>query len=247
MPRARWEFRPGIAASVALLLAVPLFVSLGFWQLSRAQEKENLQRQYALRAVAEPVQLDATSETQRSAAAMQYREVRMNGIYDLSLQYLLDNQVYRGAAGYLVYTPYALHGGEWHVLVNRGWVNAGLDRGTIPPIAAAEDLPQVRGQVRLPPFPGLRSRANPPETVGPGLARLQEIDFARIAAANGWRLLPYEVRLIAPSTAGLVRDWPEPGSGRERHLGYAFQWFLFAAAAIVLYVILNMRRNAPGP
>jgi surfeit locus 1 family protein len=243
MPAARRHFRPGLAATVAVLIAVPLFVSLGFWQLSRAEQKDTLQREHQLRSTEAPLDLPSAQALKLPAAWMEFRRVRLYGAYDAPPQFLLDNQVYRGQAGYFVYTPFLLDNGPWRVLVNRGWMAAGPDRMRILPVEPPDGATPVAGNVRLPPFPGLRSGANPPEAVGAGLLRLQEIDFERIAADQGWALLPYEVRLDAPTSAGLVRDWPPPGSGRERHLGYAFQWFLFAAAAVILYVVLNLKKT----
>jgi cytochrome oxidase assembly protein ShyY1 len=38
----------------------------------------------------------------------------------------------------------------------------------------------------------------------------------------------------APSQ-GLLREWPAPVSGIERHYGYAFQWFALSLLIAVLY------------
>ena len=45
---------------------------------------------------------------------------------------------------------------------------------------------------------------------------------------------------------GLVRDWPDPGSGVEKHLGYAFQWYALAVLAAGLWArfVLFGRRKA---
>ena len=42
---------------------------------------------------------------------------------------------------------------------------------------------------------------------------------------------------------GLVRDWPRPSTGIERHQGYAFQWFSLAALACVFFVVTGFRRG----
>ena len=42
---------------------------------------------------------------------------------------------------------------------------------------------------------------------------------------------------------GLVRDWPAPDLGVEKHYGYAFQWFALSALILALYVIAHVRRK----
>jgi surfeit locus 1 family protein len=39
-----------------------------------------------------------------------------------------------------------------------------------------------------------------------------------------------------PASEGLLRDWPAPALGVEKHYGYAFQWFGLAALVVFLYV-----------
>ena len=36
---ASWEFNPSLWPTLATILVLPLFLSLGFWQLDRAEEK----------------------------------------------------------------------------------------------------------------------------------------------------------------------------------------------------------------
>jgi cytochrome oxidase assembly protein ShyY1 len=81
------------------------------------------------------------------------------------------------------------------------------------------------------------------EELGRGLVRVQQLDLAAVARRLEQPLPPYVVRVDAGVPGGLVRDWPEPGFGREKHLGYAFQWFAMAAAVVILYVALNLRRK----
>ena len=56
-------------------------------------------------------------------------------------------------------------------------------------------------------------------------------------------LLPYVLRMDPESPAGFTRRWKEPGTGEERNLGYAFQWFAMAIAIFVIYLILNFKRE----
>jgi surfeit locus 1 family protein len=71
---------------------------------------------------------------------------------------------------------------------------------------------------------------------------VQKLELPGIETALNLELLPYLVRMAPESPAGFARSWRAPGSGEEKHLGYAFQWFAMAAAILVIYLILNIKR-----
>jgi cytochrome oxidase assembly protein ShyY1 len=39
----------------------------------------------------------------------------------------------------------------------------------------------------------------------------------------------------------LVREWPAPGTGVDKHRGYAFQWYALAAMAALFFVMTGFR------
>jgi cytochrome oxidase assembly protein ShyY1 len=39
----------------------------------------------------------------------------------------------------------------------------------------------------------------------------------------------------------LVRDWPEPSDGIDKHRAYALQWFLFSGLSLALAVVIAFR------
>ena len=42
---------------------------------------------------------------------------------------------------------------------------------------------------------------------------------------------------------GLIRDWSRPDSGASKNIGYAIQWFSLAATAIIIFLVLNVKRK----
>jgi cytochrome oxidase assembly protein ShyY1 len=42
----------------------------------------------------------------------------------------------------------------------------------------------------------------------------------------------------------LLRVWPSPSSGIDKHRGYAFQWYALAAMAILFFVITGFRSGS---
>lgn len=95
----KWRFKTDWRSTLLTALLLPLLVSLGFWQLSRAEEKRGILETVAQRHAMAPVlaeTLDALSPAQR-----QYRQVILNGAW-LDQSFLLDNQVQHGHVGYQV-------------------------------------------------------------------------------------------------------------------------------------------------
>ena len=90
-----------IGLLVAALCVTALFVALGMWQLDRAAQKRDMSAEFERRGNTAEVDLNqagvnhsAALAGRRTAAAGRYRDASI----------LLDNQVHRGRAGYLVYT-----------------------------------------------------------------------------------------------------------------------------------------------
>ena len=229
MPAGAWKFRPGLWPTVATLILLPLFIWLGFWQLDRADQKAALEQAYMQRRGEPALDLATAADRRMDRQAMLWRECLLRGEYLGAEQYLLDNQIVKDEVGYLVYTPFRLAGQDAVVLVNRGWIPMGARRDVVPVFATPQGPVAIRGMAKAPQSTGLVLGGAGGEQLGRGLVRLQHLDLAALAKRKGWHLLPYVVRLEPDSASGFERDWTPPGFGRERHLGYAFQWFLMAA------------------
>jgi surfeit locus 1 family protein len=148
-----------------------------------------------------------------------------------------------GRAGYLVYTPFQLRDRSLTVLNNRGWVPAGPDRRRPPQPATPEAAVKLEGTVTLPPAPGIILGDDRGEALEGGYIRLQHLDPEQWDKDFSATLLPYAVRLDGKNKEGFLRDWQPPGFGKEKHLGYAFQWFAMAAALVIIYIVVNLKRS----
>lgn len=236
--------------ALAALAAILLFTRLGFWQLDRAEEKQVMQTAYQDQIRAAPVDLTQAVKLRERAQGMHWRRCILNGSYDPHRIFLLDNQVYRGAVGYQVFSRFILPDGV-SVLVDRGWVAAPETRSEAPPIGAITRPSTLTGVAKPVPATGIELAPDVPENMGGNLFRVQRIDLAQLAAGIGRPLLPYVVRLDPDTPGALVWNGSEPGFNRERHLGYAFQWFALATTVLVIYIVLklkNRRRTGPsGP
>lgn len=227
----RLRFVPRPVATAATVGAALLFVALGQWQLGRAGEKRALYDEFVRAG-------PAISLPPASAPAPRYQPVTASGLYDPGRQFLLDNMTHAGRAGVQVLTPLLRPDGT-AVLVNRGWIPFGATRASLPDVAVAPDARTVAGRVDQLPRPLIRLKGQPgntwPQLVG--YPRLQDL-----AAALGRELYPQVILLDPREPDGYVRDWQVPGTTPDRHLGYAIQWFAFAATAVAIWIALSLRR-----
>jgi len=239
---ASWEFNPSLWPTLATLLVLPLFLALGFWQLDRAEQKRTLHHEFEARQAASEINLNKEVALRKKFDELQWRKVSIEGAFSRDNNVLLDNQVQGSVAGYFIYTPFKLKEQDAWVLVNRGWVPAGTSRGNPPEVAAIEEVLQIIGSVKSPPKTGILLAENIVEQLGGGIIRVQKLDLAGIEEELNLEFLPYVVRMNPESSAGFARVWKAPGSGEEKHLGYAFQWFAMATAIFVIYLVLNTKR-----
>ena len=239
---ASWEFNPSLWPTLTVLLALPLFLYLGFWQLDRAEQKRTLHGEFEDRQGAIAIDLNREQGLHNNFDELRWRKVTMEGMFSRKLNILLDNQVVHGVAGYFVYTPFKLKGQDSWVLVNRGWVPAGDSRDNLPEVAAAEEALQIIGSVKSPPWTGILLAENIVEQFDEITVRVQKLELASIEKLLKFKLLPYVIRMNSESPVGFTRQWKVPGTGEERNLGYAFQWFAMAAAVLFIYLILNVKR-----
>jgi surfeit locus 1 family protein len=227
---------PSLTFAIAGLAALAVvFASLGAWQLRRAEASRATQTQFTSGAadellVALPRELDA---------ATRFRRVAIEGEFVAEPQFLLDNMLHEGVAGYHVLTALRVRGERQRVLVNRGWVSAGGDRSRLPDIAVEPGLHTVTGRLERLPRPGMRLGS---EAGGSAQAIvLQYPTAADLEQRLGAPVFDYQLLLDAGAEQGYVREWQAPGVAPQRHLSYAGQWLALAIAAFAAAVVMTVR------
>jgi surfeit locus 1 family protein len=234
-------FTPRPLTTGVTLVLIALLVSLGRWQLERAQQKRALYDAFDKGS-------DATRVIGlRTPPLPRYQHVEARGSYDEAHQILIDNMTdAAGHAGYFVVTPLALEDGGW-LLVNRGWVPLGASRAVLPRTAVAGNIRVVRGRADHLPTPGIHM-GTPAPLSGPFpvVANFPtHEDIERLVKKSPWTPATDLVLLDADQPDGYVRQWQAPGLPPLRHVAYAVQWFGLALALGVIYVVTNLRRAAP--
>ena len=224
-----WHLNRPLTA-VALLL-FPLLLGLGFWQLSRAEEKRVAQHAFAQLRAAAPLSL-----TQLPPQPADYTNLRVRGEFDNAHTLLIDNRVMRGHFGYEVVSPLQLAGGEHWLLVNRGWIAADPARRSLPAVPPLHGEVALRGHL-------YRDQAGfelAGESAGAAWPRVvSHLDFEQLAATLQQPLLPYSLRLDADSPGALAVDWQVVNLGPAQHIGYAVQWFSMAAALVLAWLFAS--------
>jgi len=230
-------FEPRAFTTLLALVLIVALVSLGRWQLRRADEKRVLYDSFAQGTDATRVIDLDTSRVAR------YQHLAADGHFDDSRQVLIDNMFDKDRVGYFVITPFALASGGW-ILVNRGWVPLGASRAVLPSIPVGADVRRIHGRADNLPSPGIqmgkRLALQPPYPVVAGFPNHQEI--AQLLKESRFAKAADLVLLDAAEPDGYERHWAPPGFPPLRHIGYAVQWFGLALALFVIYLVTNFRR-----
>ncbi len=231
------RFAPSPALTIVMLVLCLLFIALGRWQWRRGHMRAAEQARFE-RGTRQVLVLGSKPLAQLP----DYQRVSLSGTYDPSHQFLIDNMSYRDVDGYQVLTPLDRPDGAV-VLVDRGWVPFLGSRAELPDISMKTAGPMtVTGRVGNLPAAGLASGRAPPPAGGHWPKVTSFPTIAQLSVALG-RPLESRVILLDPQDpAGYVRDWHPPGIPAMQNFAYAFEWWCFAVAAVVIWVVLSAQR-----
>ncbi len=224
---------------VATLVLLPCLVALGLWQLDRSRQKLEIRNAMLEAAARTPLTL---ADEVLTVETVRFRTVQIKGTYDTADQFLLDNKIHRGQAGYHVITPFQPSDASTRVLVNRGWLPWGVDRNVLPAAPAPGGEVEVTGRAVIPAAGYFELETQTPDTT---TKVWQNLDLEKFGTLVEYRLQPFVVELDSESQAGgFQREWPEQSDDWvERHKGYAFQWFGLAITLVVINFVLWRRRR----
>ncbi len=234
----RFEFS---LVSVLLYLAlIALLVSLGFWQLGRAEEKRIFIEMHRQSSNKDAVGLQLLID--QGLKGVRYRKIKMNGIYDQEHQFLIDNQILNGQPGYFVMTPFKIEKTDKAVLVNRGWIALIKDRHILPDISMAKVKESIEGRINHFPVVGIRlAGAEVPTEGWPSV--VQVIDATVLAKKLKYSLLPFQIELDSEMNDGYRREWKvNTIMSPEKHVAYAVQWFGLALTLTVLFIGFSRKK-----
>ena len=213
-----------------------LLISLGFWQLDRADEKRAIEDQIAS-ANSGDVEFVTSVEFLKDK---EYYHVRFQGSYIGDKQFIYDNQIVDQISGYYVLTPFILKGASKAILINRGFIPWSGRRDKLANVDIGEKLTEVKVQISI---PVKRMELKVSETIGDFPVLIQALDLDEMSTIASLDFASVIGLLSPKSEDGFVRQW-EPYTGSiERHIGYAIQWFLMALVLAFIGIRLAIKQR----
>jgi surfeit locus 1 family protein len=241
MPIGRRLFAPSWGFTLLTVMLCGLFITLGRWQWHRGEARQAQWNRFSL-GTAQIVPL----ESRGLDTVPPFQRVALSGRFDPDHQFLLDNRIYQGRAGFDVLTPLRRSDGRV-ALVDRGWVPFSGVRSRLPDVRLPlRDPVAITGRVAELPSAGLASGRSAPaaEMAWPKITAFPSM--SQLASALGSQLEPRIVLLDPQDPNGYVRDWHPTGLEPMRHWSYAVQWWCFAAVSLALWAGLSLRPVHPN-
>ena len=225
-----------ILPSILITATFAFLVSLGFWQLERADEKRGIEASIK-QANTGSVELIKKEEGLQSK---EYYEVRLQGKYLSDKQFIYDNQIVDQVSGYYVLTPYALEGQSKSILINRGFIPWNGRRDKLADIVIGQETREIKVQISKP----IKRMELKPSEVGIQFPVLiQSIDLQDMADRAKVDFSSVIGLLDASASNGFIRKW-EPYTGSiEKHIGYAVQWFLMALVLAIIGIRIAIKQR----
>jgi cytochrome oxidase assembly protein ShyY1 len=233
-----------LAVSMLALLAVPVCVFMGTWQLSRfdgrVEQDRTAKHDEQKTASAAPVPLARVLPNTRAQVQGDDsgRIVSATGHYDTAHQFVVPGRTLDERNGYYVLTPLRLDSGGALPVV-RGWLP-----GKAPSSARTGAVPAApTGQVTV---AGAMQYPETTDTAGVDISGTLPVgELGIISAASLVNVLPYpvyggwitEVHPAAPLKAVPTAAPPDSGLDLKafQNLGYTGEWFVFAGFSVFMW------------
>lgn len=219
-----------------ILIALMLWglLSLGFWQLERANEKRVIQSAI-IQAQSSPTEMVTQVDV---LMQKEHHKVLLKGRYDNSKQFIYDNQIVNHNAGYYVLTPFVLED-KTAILVNRGFIPWQGNRDKLANITVGETKSTIQVMLVKPKERIEFKQHN--NTTFPML--IQSLNIDRLSQLSNYQLIPMLAQLDIKSDNGFYRKWQPFYGSVDKHLGYALQWFLMAFVLSFIAIMLLVKNR----
>ncbi len=244
----RWTL---LTLGVILLAAV--FVRLGIWQLDRLAQRRVYNAELSSRVTLPAINLNSAISEKNPGltadpASLDYRTATVTGEYDFSSQVALIGQTWNGQLGVDLLTPLVMQGTKQSVLVDRGWIPASdLHRDAWGKYDQT-GIVTVQGML----LPGGIGSSSAVPVTGGNTARVDLWSSISLAGIQKQVPEPLLAVYLQEKPAGVPVSPPyarpvQIDLSEGPHLGYAIEWFSFAAIVIAGYPFLAYRKTRqPG-
>jgi len=216
------------------IIFVPITISLGLWQIERANEKKVIISNYDKLLVSTPIAL------QKEQPLENWQPIETVGAYQ-DLVIYEDNAINSGKAGFKVYHLFQ-NGDGTFIFVHRGFIERNLIKNNLPRIDTPVGKKNIKGTTLF-------------KQNNTFVKNIEESDIRIIQEFNTSVLIErfpiLKDRYLHPFLFNLdVRDADkfQPIEKRvnmtaTKHIGYAIQWFGLCAALIILTIYAYRRKG----
>jgi cytochrome oxidase assembly protein ShyY1 len=216
------------------IIFVPITISLGFWQLDRAQEKKEIIANYDELLTSEPTNLNAKSAYKNWQPITTMGKFKDTVIFE-------DNAILSGRAGFKIYHLFE-NGDGSYVFVHRGFIERNMIKNNLPPIDKPKGKQSLKGSVLI------KQDNSFVQDIEESDGRIiQEFNIERLI--NKFPIL--KDRYLHPFLFNLdIRDKNKflaiekpVNMAASKHIGYAIQWFGLCIALIILTIYAYRRKD----
>ena len=216
------------------IIFVPITISLGLWQIERANEKKVIISNYDKLLVSTPIAL------QKEQPLENWQPIETVGAYQDLIIYE-DNAINSGKAGFKVYHLFQ-NGDGTFIFVHRGFIERNLIKNNLPRIDTPVGKKNIKGTTLF-------------KQNNTFVKNIEESDIRIIQEFNTSVLIErfpiLKDRYLHPFLFNLdVRDADKfqpiekpVNMTATKHIGYAIQWFGLCAALIILTIYAYRRKG----
>ena len=216
------------------IIFVPITISLGLWQIERANEKKVIISNYDKLLVSTPIAL------QKEQPLENWQPIETVGAYQDLVVYE-DNAINSGKAGFKVYHLFQ-NGDGTFIFVHRGFIERNLIKNNLPRIDTPIGKKNIKGTTLF-------------KQNNTFVKNIEESDIRIIQEFNTSVLIErfpiLKDRYLHPFLFNLdVRDADKfqpiekpVNMTATKHIGYAIQWFGLCAALIILTIYAYRRKG----
>jgi len=216
------------------IIFVPITISLGMWQIERANEKKLIIANYDKLLVSAPIAL------QKNQMLNNWQPIETTGTYEDTIVYE-DNAINNGKAGFKVYHLFRNDDGTF-IFIHRGFIERNLIKNNLPEVEIPTEKKSIYGTTLF-------------KQNNTFVKNIEESDSRIIQEFNASLLIDkypmLKDKYLHPFLFNLdIRDVNKyqpiekpVNMTASKHIGYAIQWFGLCAALIILTIYAYRRKG----
>ena len=216
------------------IIFVPITISLGMWQIERANEKKLIIANYDKLLVSAPIAL------QKNQMLNNWQPIETTGTYEDTVVYE-DNAINNGKAGFKVYHLFRNDDGTF-IFIHRGFIERNLIKNNLPEVEIPTEKKSIYGTTLF-------------KQNNTFVKNIEESDSRIIQEFNASLLIDkypmLKDKYLHPFLFNLdIRDVNKyqpiekpVNMTASKHIGYAIQWFGLCAALIILTIYAYRRKG----